>query len=98
MAAAVLMVGAIVLGVLAATRALKEIDRPAWLVALHRWFSVLTAIAVATHLVALVADSYVHFGLAELLVPGTSSWRPLAVSFGVIASTCSSSFTCRHWR
>ena len=85
MRGAVLMVGALVLGVLAATRALKEIDRPAWLVALHRWFSVLTAIAVVTHLVALVADSYVHFGLAELLVPGTSSWRPLAVSLGVIA-------------
>jgi hypothetical protein len=85
MAAAVLMVGALVLGVLAATRALKEIDRPAWLVALHRWFSVLTVIAVVTHLVALVADSYVQFGLAELLVPGTSSWRPLAVSLGVIA-------------
>ena len=85
MAAAALMVGALVLGVLAATRALKDIDRPAWLVALHRWFSVLTAIAVVTHLVALVADSYVHFGLAELLVPGTSSWRPLAVSLGVVA-------------
>ncbi len=85
MAAAVLMVGALVLGVLAATRALKDIDRPAWLVALHRWFSVLTVVAVVTHLVALVADSYVHFGLVQLLVPGTSSWRPLAVSLGVIA-------------
>jgi methionine sulfoxide reductase heme-binding subunit len=85
MAAAVLMVGALVLGVLAATRALKEIDRPAWLVALHRWFSMLTAIAVVTHLVALVADSYVHFGLADLFVPGMSSWRPLAVSLGVVA-------------
>jgi DMSO/TMAO reductase YedYZ heme-binding membrane subunit len=85
MAAAVLMVAALVLGVLAATRALKDIDRPAWLVALHRWLSVLTVVAVVTHLVALVADSYVHFGLVELLVPGTSSWRPLAVSLGVIA-------------
>ena len=85
MAAAALMIGALVLGVLAATRALKDIDRPAWLVALHRWLSVLTAVAVVTHLVALVADSYVHFGLAELLVPGTSSWRPVAISFGVIA-------------
>ena len=85
MAAAVLMVAALVLGVLAATRALKDIDRPAWLVALHRWFSVLTVVAVVTHLVALVADSYVHFGLAQLLIPGTSSWRPLAVSLGVIA-------------
>ena len=85
MAAAVLMIGALVLGILAATRALKDIDRPAWLIALHRWFSVLTVIAVATHLVALVADSYVHFGLVELLVPGTSAWRPLAVSLGVVA-------------
>jgi DMSO/TMAO reductase YedYZ heme-binding membrane subunit len=85
MLAAILMVGALVLGVLAATRALKEIDRPAWLVALHRWFSVLTVIAVVTHLVALVADSYVHFGLVELLVPFTSPWRPLAVTLGVAA-------------
>jgi predicted ferric reductase len=85
MLAAILMVGALALGVLAATRALKEIDRPAWLVALHRWFSVLTAIAVVTHLLALVADNYVHFGLVELLVPFTSSWRPLAVSLGVVA-------------
>jgi predicted ferric reductase len=85
MLAAILMVGALVLGVLAATRALKEIDRPAWLVALHRWFSVLTVIAVVTHLLALVADSYLHFGLVELLVPFTSAWRPLAVTLGVVA-------------
>ena len=39
MVTAALMVGALVLGVLAATRGLKEIDRPAWLVALHRWLS-----------------------------------------------------------
>jgi hypothetical protein len=85
MLAAILMVGALVLGVLAATRALKDIDRPAWLVALHRWFSLLTVVAVVTHLVALVADSYVHFGLVELLVPLASSWRPFAVSLGVVA-------------
>jgi DMSO/TMAO reductase YedYZ heme-binding membrane subunit len=85
MLAALLMVAGLVLGVLAATRALKDIDRPAWLVALHRWFSVLTVVAVVTHLAALVADSYMQFGLVELLVPGTSSWRPLAVTLGVVA-------------
>jgi DMSO/TMAO reductase YedYZ heme-binding membrane subunit len=85
MLAAILMVAGLILGVLAATRALKDIDRPAWLIALHRWFSVLTVIAVITHLVALVADSYMHFGLVELLVPGMSSWRPLAVTLGVVA-------------
>ena len=40
---------------------------------------------VVVHLLGLVADSTVHFGVAQILVPFTSSWRPLAVSFGVLA-------------
>src|SRR5439155_17506278 len=31
------------------------------------------------------ADSYVHFGAKEVLVPFASAWRPLAVAWGVIA-------------
>ena len=37
--------------------------RVAWLVDLHRWLGGLTVGFVALHLAALVADSYVHFGL-----------------------------------
>ncbi len=37
------------------------------------------------HVGALVADSYVHFGVADVLVPFASAWRPLAVAWGVIS-------------
>ena len=36
------------------------------------------------HVVAIVADSYVHFGLTEVLVPFTGTWHPVAVAWGII--------------
>ena len=76
---------ALVLGLLLSTRALKPHDRPAWLLAMHRWISTLVVVGTAGHVVALVADSYMTFGLLEILVPMTSSYRPLAVTLGVVA-------------
>ena len=83
----VLMAVAILWGVLLATRVLKPNDRPAWLLDLHRWLGVLSIATVAAHLGALVADSnpYVYFGWRELFVPQASAWRPVAVTWGVIA-------------
>lgn len=83
--AAVLLVGSLVLGTLLATRAMRSVDRPAWLLAMHRWFSTLTIVATALHIVGLVADNFVHIGWREVLLPGGSSWRPLAVGLGVVA-------------
>ena len=45
----------------------------------------LAVMFTAIHLAALVADSYVHFGLADLTVPFASSWQPGAVALGVVA-------------
>lgn len=81
----VLLVAGMVLGVLLSTRALKPHDRPAWLLAMHRWFSSLVIAGTALHVLALVADSYLTFGVLEILVPMTSRWRPTAVTFGVVA-------------
>lgn len=81
----VLLVGSVVLGVLLSTRALKPLDRPAWLLALHRWMSGLAVAATGLHLAGLVADNYVHFGLVDLLVPFASTWKPEAVAVGVVA-------------
>ncbi len=83
--AAALLVGSLVLGVLLATRAMREVDRPAWLLAMHRWLSTLTIVGTALHVIGLVADNFVQFGWKEVLVPGASSWRPLAVGLGVVA-------------
>lgn len=32
---------------------------------------------------SLLADTYVHFGLASVLIPFASGWHPLAVAWGV---------------
>lgn len=82
---AVLLVGGLVLGVLMATRAMKGFDRPAWLLAMHRWLSALIVTGTAIHVLALVADNFVTFGWLEILVPMGSSWRPVAVGLGVVS-------------
>jgi len=78
-----LLVAGLVLGVLLSTRAMKPHDRPAWLLAMHRWLSTLVIVGTSVHVLSLVADNYMHFGIVEILVPMTSSWRPVAVTFGV---------------
>ncbi|NCU87736.1 MAG: hypothetical protein EBV58_08045 [Actinobacteria bacterium] len=70
-----LLTGSVLWGILLATRVLKAIDRPAWLLDLHRWLSALTIFAVALHLVALYADSYVEFSVTDLMVPFVATWR-----------------------
>ena len=52
---------------------------------LHRFFSTLSLIFISLHLVALVPDNFVHFGLIELFVPFESEWQPEEVAWGVIA-------------
>jgi DMSO/TMAO reductase YedYZ heme-binding membrane subunit len=45
----------------------------------------LTVAFVVGHVAAIVADSFVHFGVADVLVPFAASWRTSAVAWGVIA-------------
>ncbi len=80
-----LLSASVLWGIFLATRMLKPFDRPAWLLDLHRWLGALTIFGVALHLVALFADSYVEFSVADLVVPFMSSWRPVAVALGVVA-------------
>jgi predicted ferric reductase len=72
-------------GVLLATRVLKPIDRPAWLLDLHRWVGGLTIAFTGLHMVALALDDYVGFALDDLLVPMASSWNPAPVAWGIVA-------------
>ncbi len=65
---------------------LSDRQRPAWILDLHRWLAGLTIGFVGLHLATLVADSYIHFGLADLTVPFASDWKPIPVALGVIAT------------
>lgn len=82
--ASLLVATAVVWGLLLSTRVLQGRPRPAWLLDLHRMLGGLSLAFVAVHLVALVADSYEHFGAADLLVPFASAWKPAAVALGVL--------------
>ncbi len=72
-------------GLFISTKAVAKATAPAWTLDLHRFLGGVSVIATAAHLAGLVADNYVHFGVAELLVPLKSSWRPVAVASGVIS-------------
>jgi DMSO/TMAO reductase YedYZ heme-binding membrane subunit len=72
-------------GMALSTRALGARPRAPWLLDLHRFLGGLTVLFVGGHLGALVADSYVDFGVRDLLIPFASSWKPLPVAFGVVA-------------
>lgn len=71
-------------GLLLSTRVLKGRPTPAWLLDLHRFLGGLALVFTAVHVGGLVADSYVHFGPAEILVPFASGWRTGAVAWGVV--------------
>ena len=58
--------------------------RPNWVLDLHRYLGGLAVIFVAVHVGALMLDSYVGFGLADVLVPFAASWKPVAVAWGVV--------------
>ena len=59
--------------------------KPAWVLDLHRFLGGFAVVFVGVHMGALMTDRYVGFGLAELLVPLASTWKPSAVAWGVIA-------------
>lgn len=51
----------------------------------HEALSVGALVATIIHVSAILTDQYVGFTLADVLVPGSTSWRPLAVAFGIVA-------------
>ncbi len=79
-----LVAASVVWGLFLSTRILGTKPRPAWLLDLHRYLGGLALTFTGIHLVSLVLDSYVHFGLVQLLVPLTSSYRPGAVAWGIV--------------
>lgn len=75
----------VLLGATLSTRVLANRPTPAWLQDLHRATGGLAITFTVVHLAALVADTWIHFDLADLLIPFVSNWKPLPVAAGVIA-------------
>lgn len=75
----------VVIGVLMSTRALKKIDRPAWMRDIHSWLGGLALIFAALHVVTLILDNFVTFTIVDVLVPFTSNWKPIPVALGIFS-------------
>ncbi len=83
--ALVLLVLSMVWGVLLSTRVLRPHDRPAWLLDLHQWLGGTALVMTGLHMFGLYLDGYIDYGFTELLVPGASDYRPVAVAIGILS-------------
>jgi predicted ferric reductase len=80
-----LSTAAVLWGLLLSTRITGRRPPPSWLADLHRYLGGLTVTFTAIHVAALLADTWVPFDVADILVPFASEWRPSAVAWGVVA-------------
>lgn len=78
-----LLAASVLWGLAITTKITNGRPRPNWLLDLHRFLGGLALVFTGVHMGALVLDSYVEFGLADLLVPMASAWQPGAVAWGI---------------
>jgi len=52
---------------------------------LHQAMSTVGLALLALHLTALFADTFMPYSIAELTIPMTSEYRPVSVTFGIVA-------------
>ncbi len=76
---------ALLWGLALSTRALGAKPKAPWLTDMHRYLGNLTVVFTGVHIAGLVADNYLHFSWAEILVPMATDWRPGAVAWGIVA-------------
>jgi hypothetical protein len=80
-----LLAAATIWGLLVSTKLLARHIKPKGLTWFHESLGLAAVLATIVHVAALAADDYIGFGIDELFIPGASSWRPLALAFGVTA-------------
>ncbi|HEY5011595.1 MAG TPA: ferric reductase-like transmembrane domain-containing protein [Acidimicrobiia bacterium] len=79
-----LLAGSVLWGLAMTTKTFKRVVRRPWLLDLHRFLGGLALIFTVVHVVAIMGDTYVHFGIAEVLVPLAAKWHPVAVAYGIV--------------
>src|SRR3984893_13522863 len=61
------LAGSVVWGLLMSSKVVRRWVKSSWLLDLHRWLAGLAVVFTAIHVVAIMADTYVHFGVASVL-------------------------------
>ncbi|MCC6222227.1 MAG: ferric reductase-like transmembrane domain-containing protein [Thermoleophilia bacterium] len=81
-----LLSASVLIGLAVRTRPLGKAVKPAIVVDLHRFLSLLGLGAIALHGLTLVADTASPLSWPDLLVPGLSQYRPFWTGLGVVAA------------
>lgn len=84
-AAYALLTASVLAGLVLKSRPFGRAVKAATVTELHRTLALLGLAYLAVHATALLLDHTVRITPAMLIVPGLSSYRPLAVSLGVLA-------------
>lgn len=79
----VLLAGATIWGLVLSLGVLSRSTKS--LTFVHESLSVGALLATIVHMVALYTHDFLEFDAADILVPGRSEWRPLAVAWGIVA-------------
>ena len=80
-----LLAGSTIWGLLISTKVLGRAVKAKGVSFFHESLGIGSLVATGIHIYFLFNHDYIDFGYRALLVPGASSWRPLAVAFGVVA-------------
>ena len=75
----------VIWGLLLGTKLLEGRPGPKWLLDLHKWLGGSAVVFTAIHVIALMLDSYISFGILDVLIPGMSDWNPAAVAWGIVS-------------
>lgn len=75
----------VIWGLMLSSKVMQGRPKPRWLLDLHRWLGGSAVVFTGIHVVALMLDSYVSFGLLDVLIPGVADWNPGAVAWGVVS-------------
>src|SRR5581483_5349273 len=78
-----LLAATVVWGLLMTSKLVRQWIKNSWLLDLHRWLGGLALTFTGVHVLAILGDRSVHFGLASVLVPLAAHWHPVAVAWGV---------------
>lgn len=76
----------VIWGLALSTKVMAGTPSPKWLLSLHKWLGALSVTFTGIHVGALVLDSYVSFGLTDVLIPFASDWKPGAVAWGIVTT------------
>jgi sulfoxide reductase heme-binding subunit YedZ len=97
----VLITLTVVCGLLVSMRALPAGRSRVDVYEVHRFLALLAICGASFHALSLLLDSYIGFSPSQILIPLTSSYRPVAVSLGIMALYGSmavyASFYAKRW-